>query len=68
MTKVQPADCAGERHNRKEVNAMKYTKPEVTLLLSAVEAVQSGSSDKNYPQVPDSPHTAGSNSAYEADE
>jgi hypothetical protein len=47
---------------------MKYTKPEVTLLMSAVKAVRSSNADKNYPYVPDSQHTAGTTTAYEADE
>jgi hypothetical protein len=47
---------------------MKYAKPEATLLASAICAVQSGNSNKNKPRVPDSAITAGSTSAYEADE
>jgi hypothetical protein len=47
---------------------MNYNKPDVVLLGSAICAVQSSSSNKNKPVVPDSAFTAGSTSAYEADE
>jgi hypothetical protein len=47
---------------------MKYAKPEVTLVGSAICAVKSSKSNKDKPQVPDSTITAGSTSAYEADE
>jgi hypothetical protein len=47
---------------------MKYGKPEVTLLMSAIHAVKSGSSNKSEPRFPDSLATSGSSAAYEADE
>lgn len=47
---------------------MKYAKPEVTLLASAILAVESSSSNKSNPRFPDSLVTYGSTAAYEADE
>lgn len=47
---------------------MKYAKPEVTPLASAIYAVESITSNKSNPKVTDSPVTSGSTSAYEADE
>ncbi|MGA7632970.1 MAG: hypothetical protein WCB11_19580 [Terriglobales bacterium] len=47
---------------------MKYAKPEAILLESAIQTVQSSNSNKNIPKFPDSATTAGSTSAYEADE
>ncbi|MGD0469212.1 MAG: hypothetical protein ABSA54_12620 [Terriglobales bacterium] len=47
---------------------MKYTRPEVTLLAPAAQAVESGSSNKKDPMYPDSLVTSGSSTAYEADE
>jgi hypothetical protein len=53
--------------NRKEVNFMKYVKPEVAPLASAIEAVQSSTSKKNH-VTPDSMLISATTSAYEADE
>ena len=47
---------------------MKYAKPEVAPLASAIQAVESPTSNKSNPQIVDSQHTAGTSSAYEADE
>ena len=47
---------------------MKYTKPELSLLGSAIQAVQSIDSNKMDLVVQDSQFTKGSTAAYEADE
>jgi hypothetical protein len=47
---------------------MKYAKPEVTTLASAIQAVESSTSNKSNPRIPDTLVTAGTTSAYEADE
>ena len=54
--------------NRKEVKTMKYAKPEVAPLASAIQAVESPTSNKSNPKIADSHFTAGTSSAYEADE
>ena len=46
---------------------MKYVKPEVVLIASAITAVQS-SNVKQHPKVPDSRNILATNPAYEADE
>lgn len=48
---------------------MKYTKPQVTLLASATDAIQSDQM-KPFQHVVDNPlkHTEGTSAAYEADE
>jgi hypothetical protein len=50
---------------RKEVNTMEYNKPEVAVLGSAVNAIESG--EKGQPKDVDSPYLQ-TISAYEADE
>jgi hypothetical protein len=52
---------------RKEVNAMKYVKPEIAPIASAITAVQS-STIKQKHVVPDSMRELATTSAYEADE
>jgi hypothetical protein len=47
---------------------MKYAKPEVAPLASAIQAVESSTSNKSNPKIADSHFTAGTSSAYEADE
>jgi hypothetical protein len=51
---------------------MKYNKPEISVIASAIAAVQSPQSDKSDPQHQDNllgnPTTFGSTSAYQADE
>jgi hypothetical protein len=47
---------------------MEYAKPEVAPLASAIQAVESATSNKSNPRIADSQFTAGTSSAYEADE
>jgi hypothetical protein len=53
--------------NRKEVRKMKYTKPMVTLLASANDAIQSDT-EKLLQHTYDALNEPASSSAYEADE
>jgi hypothetical protein len=53
--------------HRKEVKFMKYDKPEVTLLSSAVDAIQT-TQMKDVPTKPDLGQVFHTNAAYEADE
>jgi hypothetical protein len=47
---------------------MKYAKPEVAPLASAIQAVESATSNKSNPRIADTPSTFGTTSAYESDE
>jgi hypothetical protein len=58
---------ARESQKRREVKTMNYVKPEVTLMGSAVEAIESNSSLKPQLHVIDSELQL-TNGAYEADE
>jgi hypothetical protein len=60
--------CRFKTPKRKEVNAMKYDKPEVALLAPAIAAVESGDLPKPKPYIMFDVYGLPSDGAYEADE